>query len=103
VVGNVAIVCERFPVSCLMRDATARVLRDVQCVVFSVACALCVLLPVLSIICVCALCHLCVLRVVWDTNCVVSNMHCGYVVRFALCVLGGSVCCTTYVCFVWYV
>jgi len=58
------VVCEGFSVSCLTCDVTARVLRDVQCIVFSVACVLSVFLSVLRIVCV--WCHLCTLRVVWD-------------------------------------
>ena len=35
------VVCEWFSVSCLVCDGTARVLRDVQRIVLSVACVLC--------------------------------------------------------------
>jgi len=58
------VVCEWFSVSRLVCDVTARVSRDVQCIVLSVACVLCLFLSVLRTVLV--LCHLCVIRVVWD-------------------------------------
>ena len=54
------VVCEWFSVSCIMCDVTACVLRDVQRIVFSVACVLCVFLSVLHIVCVAlSVCFMC--------------------------------------------